>query len=196
MEDALRLANVAAGIVVGRFGTWAVSRAELMTMLGAETPGKVLELDEAISIAARMRADGHRLVFTNGCFDILHPGHTEYLSRARAYGDALMVGVNSDASVRRQGKAGHRPINALADRVDVLAALAAVDYIVPFEDDTPVDLIRAVTPHVLVKGEDWRDKGVVGADWVEAHGGQVVLVPFRPGCSTTAIIERIRATDD
>ncbi|MCC6781935.1 MAG: D-glycero-beta-D-manno-heptose 1-phosphate adenylyltransferase [Planctomycetes bacterium] len=196
IEDSLRLANVAAGIVVGRFGTWAVSRAELMTMLGAETRGKVLELDEAVSVAARMRADGRRLVFTNGCFDLIHPGHTEYLSRARAYGDALMVGVNTDASVRRQGKGDSRPINPLQDRVDVLAALSAVDYIVPFDGDTPLEVIRAVTPQVLVKGEDWRDKGVVGADWVEAHGGQVVLVPLRAGCSTTSIIARIRAARD
>ncbi|MFO1052974.1 MAG: D-glycero-beta-D-manno-heptose 1-phosphate adenylyltransferase [Planctomycetota bacterium] len=194
LEDSLTLANVAAGIVVGRFGTWAVSRAELMSMLGAETPGKILDLDEAVSIAARLRSNNQRLVFTNGCFDILHPGHTDYLSRARAYGDALMVAVNTDASVRRQGKGEDRPINSLADRMDVLAALAAVDYLVPFDADTPLELIRAITPQVLVKGEDWRDRGVVGADWVEAHGGQVVLVPLRQGCSTTAMIARIRAS--
>jgi D-beta-D-heptose 7-phosphate kinase/D-beta-D-heptose 1-phosphate adenosyltransferase len=195
IEDSLRLANVAAGIVVGRFGTWAVTRREMLSMLGEQTPGKVLDLDEAISVAARMRADGRRLAFTNGCFDLLHPGHTEYLARARTYADALMVGLNTDASVRRQNKGPARPINPLADRIDVLAALEAVDYILPFDDDTPLEVIRAITPQVLVKGEDWRDRGVVGADWVEAHGGQVVLVPLRAGCSTTAIIERILASD-
>jgi D-beta-D-heptose 7-phosphate kinase/D-beta-D-heptose 1-phosphate adenosyltransferase len=193
LEDSLAIANAAAGIVVGRFGTWAVSRSELLSMLGAETPGKILDLGEAISTAARLRADGHRLVFTNGCFDILHPGHTDYLSRARSYGDALMVAVNTDASVRRQGKGDGRPINPLADRLDVLAALSAVDFLLPFDSDTPLEIIRSITPHVLVKGEDWRDRGVVGADWVEAHGGQVVLVPLRAGCSTTAIIQRILA---
>lgn len=195
IEDSLRLANVAAGIVVGRFGTWAVSRREMLSLLGEQTPGKVVDLQEAMSVAARMRADGRRLAFTNGCFDLLHPGHTEYLGRARTYADALMVGVNTDDSVRRQQKGAGRPINTLQDRIDVLVALEAVDYIVPFDEDTPLEAIRAITPHVLVKGEDWRDRGVVGADWVEAHGGQVVLVPLRPGCSTTAIIERVRAIE-
>lgn len=193
LEAALSLANVAAGIVVGRFGTWAVSRTELLSLLGAETPGKILEFEEAVSIAAQLRADGRRLVFTNGCFDLLHPGHTDYLSRARAYGDALMIAVNTDESVRRQGKGDGRPINSTQDRMDVLAALSAVDYVVPFDGDTPLEMIRAITPDVLVKGEDWRERGVVGADWVEAHGGQVVLVPMRPGCSTTAIVARIRS---
>ena len=192
LEDSLRLANAAAGITVGRFGTWAVSRHEILSMLGERPAGKVLDRAEAVSVAARLRADGRRLCFTNGCFDILHPGHTEYLARARAYGDALMVAVNTDESVQRQGKGDGRPVNPLADRMDVLAALQAVDYVVPFDEDTPLDLIRAVTPHVLAKGEDWRDKGVVGRDWVESHGGQVVLVPLRQGCSTTSIIERIR----
>ncbi|MCB0307635.1 MAG: bifunctional heptose 7-phosphate kinase/heptose 1-phosphate adenyltransferase, partial [Calditrichaeota bacterium] len=175
IEDSLRLANAAAGIVVGRFGTWAVSRREILTLLGHQPPGKILDRDEAVSVAARMRADGRRLAFTNGCFDILHPGHTEYLSRARGYADALMVGLNTDASVRRLDKGTDRPINPLRDRMDVLAALQAVDFIVPFDEDTPLELIRAVTPNVLCKGEDWRDKGVVGREWVEAHGGQVVL---------------------
>lgn len=196
LEDSLRLANAAAGIVVGRFGTWAVSRAELLTTLGRPTRGKVLDLDEAVSVAARLRTEGRRLAFTNGCFDILHPGHTDYLGRARSYADALMVAVNTDESVRRQNKGSGRPVNALADRMDLLAALQDVDFVVPFDDDTPLDLIKAVTPNVLIKGEDWRDKGVVGADWVEAHGGSVVLVPLRAGCSTTSIIERVRAMED
>lgn len=192
MHDSIRLANLAAGITVGRFGTYAVTRQELAAVLGQVGGGKVLSRAEAVSVAARLRAEGRRLVFTNGCFDILHPGHTDYLARARSYGDALMVAVNTDASVHRQQKGSDRPINDLSSRQDVLAALQAVDYVVAFDEDTPKDLIEAVTPQVLCKGEDWRDKGVVGREWVENHGGQVVLVPLRSGCSTTSIIEKIR----
>ncbi len=191
LDASLRLANAAAGIVVAHFGTWAVSREELLSALGELRPGKRLSREEAIAVAARLRTEGRRLVFTNGCFDILHAGHTDYLEKARAQGDVLMVGVNSDASVARQGKGKGRPFNTVDDRAVVLAALQAVDYVVPFDEDTPQDLIRAVTPHVLVKGEDWRDKGVVGRDWVEAHGGRVVLVPLTPGRSTTSVVERI-----
>ena len=183
---------MAAGITVGHFGTWAVSREEILLVLGQPGQGKVLSRSQAGSVAARLRTEGRRLVFTNGCFGLLHPGHTDYLAAARAYGDALMVAVNTDESVQRQGKGEDRPINDLESRMAVLAALQAVDYVLPFGEDTPEGLIREITPHVLVKGEDWRNKGVVGQDWVEAHGGQVVLVPLRPGCSTTSIVERIR----
>ena len=193
MHSSIQLANLAAGITVGRFGTYAVSRQELLAMLGQVGRGKILTEEEVVSVAAQLRADGKRLVFTNGCFDILHPGHTDYLERARAYGDVLMVAVNTDASVKRQDKGQDRPINSLADRMDVLAALHAVDFLVPFDSDTPLSVIEAVTPQVLAKGEDWRDKGVVGREWVESHGGQVVLVPLREGCSTTSIIDRIRS---
>jgi D-beta-D-heptose 7-phosphate kinase/D-beta-D-heptose 1-phosphate adenosyltransferase len=193
MHASIQLANLAAGITVGRFGTYAVSRQELLAMLGQVGRGKILTAEEAVSVAAQLRADGKRLVFTNGCFDILHPGHTDYLERARAYGDVLMVAVNTDASVKRQDKGQDRPINSLADRMDVLAALHAVDFLVPFDSDTPLSVIEAVTPQVLAKGEDWRDKGVVGREWVESHGGQVVLLPLREGCSTTSIIDRIRS---
>jgi D-beta-D-heptose 7-phosphate kinase/D-beta-D-heptose 1-phosphate adenosyltransferase len=195
LEDSLRLANHAAGITVGKLGTWAPSRREVLARLGetAGAPsGKVLTREQAIEVASRLRAEGRRLVFTNGCFDILHAGHCDYLGKARSYGDALMVGINTDASVQRQNKAPGRPINGLEDRAAVLAALQAVDYVVPFDDDTPKALIEVVTPHVLCKGEDWRDKGVVGREWVEAHGGQVVLVPLVPGRSTTNVVERIR----
>jgi len=194
LNRSLQLANLAAGIVVSHFGTWAVSRQELLSMLGQRTPGKVVQRDVAASIAARLRSEGRRLVFTNGCFDLIHRGHCEYLSRSKAYGDALMVGVNTDASVQRQNKGPGRPVNSLEDRMAVLAALQAVDYVVAFDEETPLELIQAVTPQVLVKGEDWRDKGVVGREWVEQHGGSVVLVPLLPGCSTTSIIERITAT--
>ena len=141
-----------------------------------------------------MRAEGRRLVFTNGCFDILHAGHCDYLQKSRSYGDALMVAVNTDASVQRQEKGEGRPFNGLDDRMAVLAALEAVDFVVPFDDDTPQAVIEAVTPHVLAKGEDWRDKGVVGREWVEDHGGQVVLVPLVEGRSTTGIVQKILDT--
>ncbi len=195
LEDSLRLANHAAGITVAKLGTWAPSRREILARLGetgGTAAGKVITQEQAIEVGSRMRAEGRRLVFTNGCFDILHAGHCDYLGKARSYGDALMVGLNTDESVRRQQKGPGRPFNGLPDRAAVLAALAAVDYVVPFDDDTPKELIEAVTPHVLAKGEDWRDKGVVGREWVEAHGGQVVLVPLVPGRSTTSVVERIR----
>jgi D-beta-D-heptose 7-phosphate kinase/D-beta-D-heptose 1-phosphate adenosyltransferase len=193
LEDSLRLANHAAGITVAKLGTWAPSRREVLARLGDApgSEGKVLTREQAVEVASRLRAEGRRLVFTNGCFDILHAGHCDYLQQARAYGDALMVGVNTDASVQRQQKGPGRPFNTLDDRAAVLAALQAVDYVVAFDADTPKALIEAVTPHVLAKGEDWRDKGVVGREWVESHGGQVVLVPLVPGRSTTNVVQKI-----
>lgn len=196
LPDSLVLANLGASITVGKFGTWAPSRQEIMARLGehGSTGRKILTLDEASIVATRLRTEGRRLVFTNGCFDILHPGHCEYLQKARTYGDALMVAVNSDDSVRRQQKGPGRPFNTLEDRMAVLSALACVDYVVAFDEDTPKNLIEHLTPQVLAKGEDWRDKGVVGREWVESHGGQVVLVPLRPGNSTTSVVERILKT--
>jgi rfaE bifunctional protein nucleotidyltransferase chain/domain len=138
------------------------------------------------------RREGRRVVFTNGCFDVLHRGHVEYLRFARRQGDVLLVGVNSDASVARL-KGPTRPVNGLEDRMEVLGALEVVDGVVAFEDDTPAALIERVSPAVLVKGEDWRDKGVVGREWVEQHGGRVVLAPLLQGRSTTAVLERARS---
>ncbi len=135
---------------------------------------------------------GFRLVFTNGCFDLLHPGHVDYLERARALGDALVVGLNDDASIRRLKGRG-RPVNPLADRARMLAALRAVDMVVPFSEDTPLELIRRLEPDVLVKGGDYRIEEIVGAREVQARGGEVVVMPFLEGYSTTALIERIRA---
>ncbi|HMQ21245.1 MAG TPA: D-glycero-beta-D-manno-heptose-7-phosphate kinase [Planctomycetota bacterium] len=192
LPSALRLANHAAGIVVGRFGTAAVTRDELLAALGGHETGKVLDDASLAKLLVELRSEKRRVVFTNGCFDLLHPGHLDYLEKARAYGDVLIVGVNDDASIRRQGKGDDRPINPLADRLALLAGLEVVDYLVPFGSDTPESLIERITPHILVKGEDWRDKGVVGASWVESHGGQVVLVPLLQGYSTTALLERIR----
>lgn len=138
------------------------------------------------------RAAGARIVFTNGVFDLLHRGHVEYLAAARALGDRLVVGVNADASVRRL-KGAPRPLVAASDRVAVLAALAAVDLAVIFEDDTPLRLIEAVQPDVLVKGGDWPVEKIVGRTFVEARGGRVLSIPVREGFSTSALIERIRA---
>jgi D-beta-D-heptose 7-phosphate kinase/D-beta-D-heptose 1-phosphate adenosyltransferase len=191
--EAVALANHAAGVVVARLGTHAVTRSELEARLSESGAprGKVLtskNLDRALEA---WRRDGKRLVFTNGCFDVLHAGHVDYLRFASEQGDILLVGLNSDASVRRL-KGESRPLNCLADRAVVLSALEMVDAVVEFEEDTPKEIIERVTPDVLVKGEDWASKGVVGREWVETHGGQVVLAPLVPGRSTSSIVERAR----
>jgi len=196
-ETCVHLANHAAGIVVGKPGAASVTRAELAAVLdrGAKNPGCVCTRAELLGRVAAWRAEKKRVVLTNGCFDVLHAGHVAYLREARAHGDVLVVGVNDDASVRRL-KGDGRPINPVEDRMTVLAALEMVDAVVSFAEDTPLELVRSVTPDVLVKGEDWRDKGVVGREWVERHGGKVVLAPLLPGRSTSAIVERMRATSD
>jgi rfaE bifunctional protein nucleotidyltransferase chain/domain len=137
------------------------------------------------------RGAGRRIVFTNGVFDILHPGHLRYLQAARAHGDLLVVGLNSDASVRRN-KGPARPINPEQERAEVLAALACIDAVSIFDDDTPADIIRRVQPDVLVKGADWPADQIVGRDTVEARGGRVILEPVEQGYSTTAILRKAR----
>ncbi len=151
-----------------------------------ETRAKIICAEE---LAARRTGQGG-LVFTNGCFDILHPGHVDYLARARALGVCLVVGLNSDASVTRL-KGPARPVNDQSSRALVLAALESVDHVVIFEEDTPLELIRMVRPDVLVKGGDWSVNTIVGREVVEARGGRVLSLPLLPGHSTTAIIERI-----
>jgi D-glycero-beta-D-manno-heptose 1-phosphate adenylyltransferase len=146
---------------------------------------------EAAEWAARIRADRKRLVFTNGVFDILHPGHVRYLAEARSRGDALIVAVNSDRSVRAI-KGPERPINPEHDRAEVLAALACVDAVVVFDEDDPHAIISVIQPDVLVKGADWAAERIIGRDVVEARGGEVVRIAFAPGFSTTSIIEKIR----
>jgi len=144
--------------------------------------------------AVRWRASGKgTLVFTNGVFDLLHPGHVDLLFGARAQGDRLVVGVNSDASVRRLGKGPDRPLRTEAERAYVLAGLAAVDAVVIFDEDTPLELVRALEPDVIVKGGDYSPATVVGADVVSARGGRVVIIPLTAGQSTTSIVERLRA---
>ncbi|MCC7124569.1 MAG: D-glycero-beta-D-manno-heptose 1-phosphate adenylyltransferase [Acidobacteria bacterium] len=143
-------------------------------------------------MAAERQRQGHTVVFTNGVFDLLHPGHVRYLADARALGDFLIVGVNTDASVRRLEKGPERPLNSEADRAEVLAALASVNAVVLFDEDTPHAIISAIQPDVLVKGADWAADAVVGRDVVEARGGRVVRIPLAPGYSTSAIVERLR----
>jgi rfaE bifunctional protein nucleotidyltransferase chain/domain len=138
-----------------------------------------------------VRAQGKRIVFTNGVFDILHPGHVRYLQAARGHGDLLIVGLNSDASVRRN-KGPQRPINPEQERAEVLAALACVDAVSIFDDETPADIIRRVQPDILVKGADWPADQIVGRDTVEARGGRVVLEPVEQGYSTSSIIDKAR----
>lgn len=145
--------------------------------------------------AARWRASCKgSVVFTNGVFDLLHPGHVDLLFGARSQGEHLIVGVNSDASVRRLGKGPERPVRKEGERAYVLAGLAAVDAVVIFDEDTPFELVRAVEPDVIVKGGDYAPEGVVGADLVIARGGRIVIIPLTPGQSTTSIVERLRDT--
>jgi rfaE bifunctional protein nucleotidyltransferase chain/domain len=152
---------------------------------------KVVDRDTIAFIAADARRDGKRVVFTNGCFDLLHVGHVRYLAEARAAGDLLIVGINTDDSVRRL-KGPARPLVSEAERGEVLAALSAVDYVTPFGEDTPEELIRRVQPDVVAKGGDWTTETVVGRDIVEARGGRVLIIPTVEGFSTTTLAERIR----
>lgn len=198
LEVAVELANQAAGIVVGRLGTHAVTRSELLARLRETRPheGKVLRIAvELDHLLAAWRKEKKRIVFTNGCFDVLHVGHIEYLRFARGKGDALIVAVNDDASVKRLKGEG-RPVNSLEDRMVVLAALEMVDAVCSFGEDTPAAIVERVTPDVLVKGEDWAEKGVVGREWVEKHGGVVHLAPLVPGKSTTGTLEKARKSQE
>jgi len=191
---ATELANLAAGIVVGKLGAASVSAEELdYALRGAKAHRRgAIDLDGLLEVLRPARAGGEKIVLTNGCFDILHPGHVHYLRQARDLGDRLVVLVNSDASVRRLKGPG-RPVNALPSRMDMLAALECVDWVVAFEEDTPRDAICRILPDVLVKGGDYADiASIAGHDCVLAHGGEVRLLNFVEGFSTTGIIENIR----
>ena len=192
LEDAVALANLAAGLVVGKLGTASVTPSELAAAMAPESACQSGVVDEAglLERVAAARGRGERVVMTNGCFDILHAGHVRYLMQARALGERLVVAVNDDASVKRL-KGHDRPINPLSRRMTVLDALACVDWVVPFAEDTPERLICDVGPDVLVKGGDYSPDDIAGAGCVRDRGGQVVVLGYEPGCSTTALIEAI-----
>ncbi len=152
---------------------------------------KLVKRDNAADISRQLRQQGKIVIFTNGCFDIIHRGHVEYLEYARGLGDVLFVAVNSDSSVKRL-KGNGRPINTLSDRMYVLAGLSATDYITYFDEDTPYNIIKEIKPNLLVKAGDYRAEQVVGKDIVESYGGRVIIAPYKHGYSTTETIEKLR----
>ena len=191
IDEAVKFSNLAAGVVVGKIGSATATLDEIIeyeSSLNKSTSHyHIKTLDEIRLLSAELKKRGKKVVFTNGCFDILHVGHVKYLEEAKSYGDVLILGLNSDASVRRL-KGENRPVNTEDDRAYILAALEAVDYVVKFEEDTPYELIKAVAPHILVKGGDYAGKEVVGQDIAD----ELRLVEFVDGKSTTKIIERIQ----
>jgi D-beta-D-heptose 7-phosphate kinase/D-beta-D-heptose 1-phosphate adenosyltransferase len=196
-DAAIRLANVAGGLEVEKIGVATVSREEILRDLMHDTTGagaakKVLPLADIVRDLEPRRRAGQRVAFTNGCFDVLHAGHVQYLNEAREQADMLMVGLNSDAGVRAL-KGPTRPVNSEDARSIVLAGLQAVDYVTVFDEPTPIDLIRAIRPDVLVKGADYLKDEVVGAEFVESYGGRVHLAAVRHGFSTTGMLQRMRA---
>lgn len=192
LAAAAALANLAAGLVVRKIGVATVTPGELSAALHQRGQGGrgLVDLDTLLALVAEARERGERIIMTNGCFDVLHAGHVAYLEEAKSLGDRLIVAVNDDDSVRRL-KGESRPINALEDRMLVLAGLAAVDWVLPFSEDTPAALIGAVLPDVLVKGGDYRPDAIAGAKEVLRHGGEVRVLAFRDGHSSTRIIDRL-----
>ena len=193
MADAARYANHAAGVVVAKLGTASVTPEELEHAISdrdLDSFDRRPSEDEVLSRLAKCRAAGQRIVMTNGCFDLLHPGHIRYLQQAAKLGDVLIVAVNDDDSVRRLKGAG-RPVNTVEDRMAVLAALEAVDFVLPFSEDTPERLVDMVAPDTLVKGGDYTVEQIAGHESVLARGGDVIILDFVPGHSTTEMIERI-----
>ena len=157
-----------------------------------DTSQKILSRELAVDLARAAQAEGKKVVFTNGCFDLLHAGHVDLLNRARSLGDLLILGLNGDEGVRAQNKGPERPIVPQAQRAAVVAGLEAVDAVVFFGEPTPAGLIEAIAPDVLVKGGDWPEEKIVGAAFVRSHGGQVHSLPLVPGLSTTALVERLK----
>lgn len=196
LEEAARLANIAGGLEVSKFGCVPITRDEVLADIeqgAARGRGKVRNAADLKAELDARRQRGEMVVFTNGCFDILHPGHLELLEKARALGSLLVVGVNSDASVQRQGKGDDRPIRKETDRTRMLAGLECVDYVVVFDEETPARVIEQIAPDILVKGGDWAGN-VVGQEFVESRGGRVELIQLVEGYSTTSELEKIRAT--
>ena len=191
------LANLGAGVVVGKLGTATVTLAELRRATRARHQDErgIMDQETLLEHIHDAHAHGETVVMTNGVFDILHPGHVRYLQAARDLGNWLIVAVNSDDSVRRL-KGNSRPVNPLAHRMEVLAGLAAVDWVIPFSEDTPGNLIAALLPNVLVKGGDYVAEEIAGYDVVTANGGQVKILDFHAGHSTTSIIETAAHSQD
>ena len=196
-ESAVQLSNIAGGIEVEKFGTAAVTIEEIVDEIAKQSrgaSGKICAVDSLLCELSRHRREKKTIVFTNDCFDVLHRGHVEYLQFCRQQGDIIVVGLNSDGSVKTI-KGPERPINNQHDRAGVLAALETVDYITVFTEPDPMNLIKKVRPDVLVKGEDWAVKGVVGREFVESYGGKVTLAPLVNGKSSTATIEEMRSLE-
>jgi D-beta-D-heptose 7-phosphate kinase / D-beta-D-heptose 1-phosphate adenosyltransferase len=191
LPDAARLANAAAGVSVGQVGAVAVDADSIRSELTASPDAKVLSRAALATRAASWRIAGKKIVFTNGCYDLLHAGHLSLLHGAARLGDVLVLAINSDASVRRL-KGPERPLVPQSERAALLAALACVDAVTVFDEDTPLETIEAVRPHILVKGADYKAEQVVGREIVEAGGGRVALVPLLPQKSTSALVERIK----
>ena len=194
----MELATLAGGLEVERLGVVPVTRREMLAELAKvshTTSHKILSIDQLLGELKRLRQAGRRIAMTNGCFDLLHAGHIQYLQASREKGDVLVVGLNSDDSVHRLKGEG-RPVIGAEDRAHLLAALACVDYVVVFEEDTPLELIRAVQPHVITKGADYTVETVVGHDEVSRWGGEVVLIPLAEDRSTSRLIDRIVSSRD
>lgn len=196
LPQAMSLANTAAGVVVGKLGTATVTTEELRHELRNESQLGAGVFDETtlLKLVVQARSRGETLVMTNGCFDIIHPGHVQYLKEAKALGDRLLIAVNSDQSVSRL-KGPTRPINSLEHRMAVLSGLASVDWVVPFSEDTPERLICAVLPDILVKGGDYKIEHIAGHECVQNNGGQVIVLSFKDNCSTSAIINKINQSE-
>lgn len=198
LVEAVNMANYAAGVVVSKLGTSTVSIGELkraMNNADAEVPRGICDESELKRRIEDGKARGDRMVMTNGCFDILHPGHIDYLERARKLGDRLIVAVNDDKSISRL-KGSSRPINELTNRMKMLAALSCVDWVIPFSEDTPERLYSIILPDVLVKGGDYSEDEIAGASQVKASGGKVMILPFLEGHSTSQLIEKIAAREN
>ena len=192
LAEAAGIANTAAGIAVGEIGAAAVPASKLAAALTNSPLSKLLTRTDLAAQVARWRASGRRIVFTNGCFDLLHPGHLSLLHFAKSLGDLLVLAINSDAAVRRL-KGPHRPVIPERDRAAMLGALECVDAVTIFDEDTPIECVRSVMPDILVKGQDYRHQEVVGRNLVEAAGGRVILAPLLPDYSTTSLLARARA---
>ena len=194
MEEATDIANTAAGMVVKKMGAAIIEPYELEWAFKNDIYKMFQEVEPLVAFCKNLRAQGKKIVFTNGCFDIIHAGHVKYLKESSELGDILVVGINSDASVRRQ-KGPRRPINNFKDRANVLCALSSVDFVIEFKEDNPMDLIKSIQPDVLVKGGDYREEDIVGYDYIIGNGGEVRSLGFYPENSTSKLIKKMNLQD-